>query len=610
MLAGIIKEKKKTYNIYLEQKDDKQLISITEETKGCIRALDEAEIYNLVAHLLSSKLTFKEKQNEYDIYIDEAGNKRFYKNGKEDYPKSFYSNGKSALSYLINEEIENRLKKIRPFHAVKKFQLVIGKTAVMLIISSGLLSIYNPITNRTLEPNAYYLVQDITLDEALDLINKTPHLTDDEKQLLSNENLLRFVIESSKDRNDNSLRKGLTNDKIKRFKGDPEKGPAGYVNPLYPNIMFINEDIETGSDIYYIILDHEFGHILQGKTKYYYIKEALTDIIKDEFRETDNDTNHNPIEYFLKTKYGLKETSGYYQEVKNLKILLEIIGPQPIIESNYNENDEPFENTIKKYLEPAKAQALLKLFETTGDELLDMTPEEEDQLNEKIFALLSQMYYNKYGEEISNNFLINQIRNDEEPKKLYFNKYRNDYYEPHYVTIEEEQLGYYIDQVDTQGIVRILYYESHECTKEEISEIQKLKNYSGLTSRIETANDIIYDTTGHRATYKGKVYTEEELKELGLVQEKIYYETCQEITNIANASPKKYNHLMIEYNDGRIAKVYADENDDEEKWGFMETIKTTTIKIPPITEQFPEIPHDATKERYDQIIDRGNPKIA
>ena len=67
---------------------------------------------------------------------------------------------------------------------------------------------------------------------------------------------------------------------------------------------------------------------------------------------------------------------------------------------------------------------------------------------------------------------------------------------------------------------------------------------------------------------------------------------------------------MIEYNDGRIAKVYADENDDEEKWGFMETIKTTTIKIPPITEQFPEIPHDATKERYDQIIDRGNPKIA
>ena len=127
MLVGIIKIQKKTYNIFLEQITSNPLLTITLENNGIIKKLNEIEIHNLIATLLSSELTYKEKQGEYDIYLDEAGNRRYYKNGKEDYLKSFYNNGSEAFDYIAYNDIVEILERAISGFKTKEFQLILKK---------------------------------------------------------------------------------------------------------------------------------------------------------------------------------------------------------------------------------------------------------------------------------------------------------------------------------------------------------------------------------------------------------------------------------------------------------------------------------------------------
>lgn len=603
MLVGIIKIQKKTYNIFLEQITSNPLLTITLENNGIIKKLNEIEIHNLIATLLSSELTYKEKQGEYDIYLDEAGNRRYYKNGKEDYLKSFYNNGSEAFDYIAYNDIVEILERAIPGFKTKEFQLILKKMSAIIIISPILLSAYNQEINTPSYDNTPAVIEEITTEEALDLINQTPHLTEEEKEFISNKYLITYVIEASKNRENDTLRTALTNDKIERFENDGKTKKLGYVDPLKPNIMFLREDLDPNKSDYYKVLDHEFVHVIQGYTKYHYIKEALTDIIVSEFRILDDENSAESTNIFTESNYGSPVIGGYYEEVKNLKILLEIIGPQSIIESVYNENDEPFENEIKNYLTPKDAKRLLKLFKTTGKQLRIMGAEKRNELNEEIYNLLSEMYKNKFGENIRQNILITKIRHEDDTiKRLYFNKYRTEYYQPTIIKTERHLRDNTPKEIkiEDKEVSRILYFQTFECKEEDIDEIEKLEGFSQLTRKLNTAEGVEYEFN-NSFKYQGKIYSEEEAKALGLYTYNFYYEIATEIQNIDSAEPKKGNRIRIEYKDGSETNIFC--TDDENKWDYIDELKITTIEIPPICEKFssktelPEISYDEATEK-------------
>lgn len=606
MLVGIIKIQKKKYNIYLEQIASNPLLTITLENNGIIKKLNEKEIHNLIATLLSSELTYKEKQGEYDIYLDEAGNRRYYKNGKEDYLKSFYNNGSEAFDYIAYNDIVEKLERAIPGFKTKEFQLILKKMAAIIIISPILLTAYNQEINTPSYDNTPAVIEEITTEEALDLINQTPHLTEEEKEFISNKYLITYVIEASKNRGNDSLRTALTNDKIERFENAGNAKIVGYVDRLKPNIMFLKEDLDSNKSDYYKVLDHEFGHLIQGYTKYRYIKEALTDIIVSEFRILDDENSTDPTSIFIESNYGSPVMGGYYEEVKNLKILLEIIGPQTIIESIYNENDEPFENEIKNYLTPKDAERLLKLFKTTGRQLNEMEDKKRNELNEEIYNLLSEMYKNKYHNDISNNKLIEAIKNDDAPDtRLYFNYFRKEYYQPTIIKIKRNLRDNAPKEIkiEDKEVSRILYFQEFECKEEEIDEIRKLEGFSQLTRELNTAEGVEY-VYKNSFKYQGKIYSEEEAKALGLYTYNFYYEIATEIQSIDSAVPKKGNRIRIEYKDGSETNIFCTGN--ENKWDSIDKLKIITIEIPPICEQFssrtelPEINYSEATEKNDK----------
>ena len=82
MLIGIIKNETNntSYYMHLDKQDNYNELSIIETTKDTIRALNELEAISLIKTILSSKLTYKEKYNDYDVYTDESNNKRYFKN--------------------------------------------------------------------------------------------------------------------------------------------------------------------------------------------------------------------------------------------------------------------------------------------------------------------------------------------------------------------------------------------------------------------------------------------------------------------------------------------------------------------------------------------------
>ena len=232
-----------------------------------------------------------------------------------------------------------------------------------------------------------------------------------------------------------------------------------------------------------------------------------------------------------------------------------------------------------------------------------MGAEKRNELNEEIYNLLSEMYKNKFGENIRQNILITKIRHEDDTiKRLYFNKYRTEYYQPTIIKTERHLRDNTPKEIkiEDKEVSRILYFQTFECKEEDIDEIEKLEGFSQLTRKLNTAEGVEYEFN-NSFKYQGKIYSEEEAKALGLYTYNFYYEIATEIQNIDSAEPKKGNRIRIEYKDGSETNIFC--TDDENKWDYIDELKITTIEIPPICEKFssktelPEISYDEATEK-------------
>lgn len=565
MHIGIIQYKNKI--IYVNLKDNRIYGYYYHDKKKHIISLNTIAI--LVNSLFNrEKEEFLKQQGEYTVFINKETNyKHFYKDDKEDLLKFFLVNGQNGIMYE-NEKYNKNNSKIKSFFNRKKMvKYIIGLTlysALFLTSYKTTLYITDEINNQEIQEleeaateivdNQYYDFESIC-----NAIQLATTLSDQDKNFLYNEELFKAISNTpmTEDRI-MSLEEKLTDIKILPFtEEDKEENKTrasqglletvGYYNPLTPNIFYMenltNQDTKT----------HEFIHLLQDNNNYYYIRESSAEIISNEFY-------NRPID-------------SYIEELKRIKILMEIIGSDPIWNVNFSGSEEKIQefNDILynnlSYKEYNKINDILTTAPSTK------TEEERKEINEELDRILASLYNNIYQEPIENNEIIQYIYNKN------VNSYEN---QRHYFQDRENKEGRIqekqekiplIEAIEEENI-EIEFYKCKEIeiTKEEYFKEKEagedvsfsIKELSEDISIEEVEADSVNAEPHYLVNDEKKLYTEEELIELGYIipekfyriekeqvaPEDVYYRTQQGediFYNVKETSPES-KVIGIEYN--------------------------------------------------------------
>lgn len=437
MLLGIIKDTTNNIEYYInqEEKDNYSEITFVKVEEGTTKALTKEEIRKLLKTILSSNLTYKEKYNDYDVYLDEANNKRYFKNGTENLFMFLENNGVSAI---------NCLEKISKKGKSKRYNIIVSAIVFDMILSSAtLIPFAGDIQIRENIDKTVSSIMPITTNELVDSIQQSKYLTDDEKEFLHNEDYFNFVLENSDEIRNYSIRKAFNEVNIETFTSVEVPNADGYFDPLHPNTIYIlesNMNEESNSDE---LIIHEFIHMTQSNSCPAYIKEACDEMFKSEF-------------------YG-KPNIAYKECVKRTKVLMEIVGPGPIIDANFKSNSKNFEEALKKYLTPEEAEELLKLLNTSSVAIVDPSTD-MNAINASIDQYLSKMYYNKTGNDIENDQMIRQIYTNGAPLRFYFNYNSSTYHKDIMLNSERVVIETFdMSEIETKGeIESYSYYPNDE----------------------------------------------------------------------------------------------------------------------------------------------------
>ncbi len=565
MHIGIIQYKNKI--IYIDLKDNRIYGYYYHNKKKHIISLNTIAI--LVNSLFDkSKEKFLKQQGEYTVFINkETTYKHFYQDGKEDLLKFFLENGQNGIMYEDKKNNKNNQRTKSFFNRKKMAKYIMGLT----LYSALFLSTYKTTT---------YIISELNSQEIQELEEAATETTDNQyydfesicnaiqlsntlsakdKKILYNEELFKAIsnTQMTEDRV-MFLEKKLTDIQILTFtEEDQEENKtrieqglfpkAGYYHPLTPNLIYVSEKENNK------IKCHEFIHLLQDDNEYYYIRESSAEIISNEFY-------NRPID-------------SYIEELKRIKILMEIIGSDPIWNVNFSGSEEKIQefNDILynnlSYKEYNKINDILTTAPSTK------TEEERKEINEELDRILASLYNNIYQEPIENNEIIQYIYNKN------VNSYEN---QRHYFQDRENKEGRIqekqekiplIEAIEEENI-EIEFYKCKEIeiTKEEYFKEKEagedvsfsIKELSEDISIEEVEADSVNAEPHYLVNDEKKLYTEEELIELGYIipekfyriekeqvaPEDVYYRTQQGediFYNVKETSPES-KVIGIEYN--------------------------------------------------------------
>lgn len=404
---------------------------------GEVSPLTEEEVNTINLLKLSEDKSYLGQQDDYDIYVDNVSKlKHYFKDGKEDFETTWEHNGEDGLIYKGDLSNKDDIKKF----TMKDVVILITKNifkglAIGSIIGLGIHAI---ITDIKLQPNEstmnicaeyndetttpqkeiidtyslnYYAP--VTALQIEKYVEENDNLTAEEKAIYDNKKLLEDIVPYYENTNMNILIPlkfdGLQTEYFYAMPEEDGNFTAAYYDPLIPNRIFVNtyvditqpnkilEYLNNKSKDFYDRKAHEHIHLLQSSYEYMYITEASAEIISCEYDD----------KCFI---------ASYLEPVKNTKILMEIIGPEPIWKLNFSGNDTDLVNTISANLDEEKASKLISLLKENPSE----TKIENLDLN--ITDLLSQMYINMYGEDMRTNpFIDCLLGNGEMHNRYYFN---------------------------------------------------------------------------------------------------------------------------------------------------------------------------------------------
>lgn len=404
MLDGIIRNSDNSYEL-LKVIDGK--LGAFHVSKDGFSKSDSKYINTVLNKLrFNSNCIYLTDVDGYSIYYDsETGFKHFMKEDNEDFEMFVRANGKDTTMYLSSD---SKNKKRKPG---KKIARAFGISILSITIILGSFDVFHIRemygVNEDLivlgihsVPGLYDLYKTGPMDymDAIEAINDSEFDAID-KQLLGNEELLKLVFKYYEGTPMKYTANAKFNDiKLKVYNGDEGEREAqnyGYYSILEPNVLNVRKDSRSST------LVHEFIHLLQADgCCYSYLNEAVATLMTKEF-------------------YNL-DSSSYPDAVDNLKLLISIVGPEPIYKLVFGGDDSD----------------LLKIFRDnlTNDEVISLVDElrsspsntKESEQYQYVRESLFKLYKNMYGSDISDNA---------ELALIFLNEDSNDNYSPLYLNV-------------------------------------------------------------------------------------------------------------------------------------------------------------------------------
>ena len=226
---------------------------------------------------------------------------------------------------------------------------------------------------------------------------------------------------------------------------------AGFYN--YKNANKIYTKYEDTDKSYKHIIEHEFVHLCEYQPNpYNLIVEPATEIIIAEYY------NQN-----------CKSIIAYSELVEFLKVLMEIIGPEPIWNYIFLGDFSYIDNAITPYLTDEEYTSFKNSL------ICDVTDYHNLNKNLDILnKLLDKIYYNKFNSDINEDEIIDNIRNNESNICRYYFNYRlinqeNSYY------ITEAEKKYTLEESNKLGYLT-LYYNNKEISYDEYLSLKDNKD--------------------------------------------------------------------------------------------------------------------------------------
>ena len=356
-----------------------------------------------------------EDSEGYTVFYDQVSKfKHYFKDGKEDFFMFLKNNGEVALMYELNDQ-ENS----NNYNSKTCFKIMAGFLALNVAVyccASGISSLLNKWDFNTVKDYGYYkyVAEDVdvfnrdssfdyreylensknfeerlTVDKAIQFINDSPNLFPEDKKILSNFDLLNDILpyyEGTVMAQDIKLR--LNGIGIEECEATPDSSGnlvAGYYNPLEPSVIHVDsnflkpvDNADTVEKYMYEetrkgIVSHEFIHMLQCSNSYCYLKETVAELMAEEYFDTTLDTN-------------------YEDGVNSLKLLIDIIGPEPILKGIFGGNFSDLKTILADNLSYDDYDMLMEIFMYSPNDILDKEVE--------IKEVLCRLYENIYGQDI------------------------------------------------------------------------------------------------------------------------------------------------------------------------------------------------------------------
>ena len=453
-----IKSESGYYNFY--SNDNTYYVTHTNTKRT--RTLDEEEVNALLTYVFSSDMTYSHDENNYQIYIDEMNNKRYFRNGKEDLIKFIFNNGTSAIYASSNKkemayEDVGKMITLKVKKDIITMLLVVSETAAMF---TGSLAF----NNELMRSDPYLQVGS---SELMDLIEKTSDIPEEQKNYFKNDTFIRDMIRLASYSRSEELRQRLKNFGIVYFDDDELN------NPQYDNITGYYEFLLTSNKIHLRDEEyfdwaaaHEFVHLFQCNTQYNYIIEPCAEMMSHEYFERD-------------------QRYTYAEDVRNLSLLMEVIGPKPILECCFADIDTSLENAIGEYLDENDKNELLK----------ELRVKTKNADKAKIRLYIKKMIKRKRELHPELEYLNKNLDGWERMvrRNYFFNQHSPKFYRKCHT---EKQACEVLKPVDLDNIEQLTYSIKEKTTLDKIKELYEtgeINNYYTISVGYNKGNGIYYD---------------------------------------------------------------------------------------------------------------------
>ncbi len=529
MLGLIIEDEleKSWSQLYLNKNEKGTYFSGFTICDGILCEFSKKELAILDNFKLGQNRKKVESIDDCEVILDETtGLYHFFKDGKEDFMKLFYANGKNATLY-DGENKKDPLGTLYKFFFKHQSKVILVSLSMYLALIGS--TVFKTVDALAHEPfDVYYNGEVIsgTKNELFDTISFTyegidktvgPNLTSEdiqkliyssdalhqvEKDFLWNQELIELLLPYyNKDTSKVLILVKHTGLNIKSFTSKEREGSSGFYvgdNTLHILDYDMLNIIERKGQAK--VVGHEYAHLLQN-SKYAFINEAAAEIMAHEFYMSSSDTS---LHY------------SYNKACKHLKVLMEIVGTDPILDTMCNYWSDSLYEAVIPYIseeEYVELSDILKLSPFYDSEEL------EDGKYTRLYELLGKLYENKFGRPIDKDKMINSIMKEYPYNRVYFCPSLREKEADYYPDLQAGARIYTLEDACQEG--KITIQATIEVTKEQYDSYMGTKGTKNeiISSKIidtkSVDNRFVYTVTQEDGSTRDM--TTEEAEKLGLI---------------------------------------------------------------------------------------------